>query len=327
MSVSVLNTDAGLEGKTITNLEDAQTVTGLKTFDRDPNPPFAVSANSDVVENLVAESVEGGTVDATTGDFSGNVTVGGTLGVTGIITGRDVTTITNTDTGAQNNWNPTGKVTGNTIIFWTGASSMALTGIAGGSDGDTITIFNNGTGQVTFEHGSSSSNAGNRFFNNATSAPTPISTRGWATYYYDGSINFWVLLGHEQGAWITPTFAAGDYTASAGTWTVDSGDVIECEYRLTGKTLNWTFFVNTTDVSTTPLTLKRIIPGGFTAAQACHLLTRVGDAGGSAVVGIAVITAGVATVDFYPTVTASTAWTATSGDNTFIIFSVVFEVT
>lgn len=59
MSISVLNTDAGLSGKTITNLEDAQTVTGLKTFDRDPNAPFAVSSGSAVVSNLDADKLDG----------------------------------------------------------------------------------------------------------------------------------------------------------------------------------------------------------------------------------------------------------------------------
>lgn len=59
MSITVLNTDAGLSGKTIVNTEDAQTVSGLKTFDRDPNPPFAVSSGSDVVANLDADKWDG----------------------------------------------------------------------------------------------------------------------------------------------------------------------------------------------------------------------------------------------------------------------------
>lgn len=41
------------------NLADAQTVTGLKTFDRDPSPPFAVSASSASVTNLDADLVDG----------------------------------------------------------------------------------------------------------------------------------------------------------------------------------------------------------------------------------------------------------------------------
>jgi hypothetical protein len=46
MSISVLNTDAGLSGKTLDTLENDQTITGQKTFDRDPSAPFVVTANS-----------------------------------------------------------------------------------------------------------------------------------------------------------------------------------------------------------------------------------------------------------------------------------------
>lgn len=59
MAISVLNTDAGLSGKTIQNLEDAQNVTGLKTFNRSPNAPFAVQAASAVVTNLDADKLDG----------------------------------------------------------------------------------------------------------------------------------------------------------------------------------------------------------------------------------------------------------------------------
>jgi hypothetical protein len=59
MSVSVTNTDAALQGNTLLIAESSQTVTGLKTFDRDPNAPFAVSAGSAVVANLDADKVDG----------------------------------------------------------------------------------------------------------------------------------------------------------------------------------------------------------------------------------------------------------------------------
>jgi hypothetical protein len=59
MSITVLNTDAGLSGKTIDTLEGDQTITGAKTFDRDPNPPFAVSSGSAVVPNLDADKLDG----------------------------------------------------------------------------------------------------------------------------------------------------------------------------------------------------------------------------------------------------------------------------
>lgn len=59
MSISILNTDAGLSGTTLINAESTQTITGAKTFDRDPSPPFAVSSGSAVVPNLDADKVDG----------------------------------------------------------------------------------------------------------------------------------------------------------------------------------------------------------------------------------------------------------------------------
>lgn len=55
----VLNTNANLESKTLLAAENADTITGLKTFDRDPSAPFAVTAASAVVPNLDADKVDG----------------------------------------------------------------------------------------------------------------------------------------------------------------------------------------------------------------------------------------------------------------------------
>jgi hypothetical protein len=59
MSVSVLNTNASLSGKTVTVNENADTITGLKTFDLDPSAPFAVTSGSAKVTNLDADKVDG----------------------------------------------------------------------------------------------------------------------------------------------------------------------------------------------------------------------------------------------------------------------------
>src|SRR3990167_7040004 len=59
MSVSVLNSDAGLSGKTLVALEVAGTITALHTYDRDPSAPFAVTASSAVVTNLDADKLDG----------------------------------------------------------------------------------------------------------------------------------------------------------------------------------------------------------------------------------------------------------------------------
>lgn len=59
MSIQVANTSSNLTGKTVMAAENAETVTGLKTFDRDPSAPFAVTASSAVVPNLDADKLDG----------------------------------------------------------------------------------------------------------------------------------------------------------------------------------------------------------------------------------------------------------------------------
>jgi hypothetical protein len=72
-----------------------------------------------------------------------------------------------------------------------------------------------------------------------------------------------------QGEWTTPTFAAGNFTASGSmTWTVGSGDVATFAYTLIGKTMLVMISLNTTTVGgTLSTTLNIAIPGGFTAAK------------------------------------------------------------
>src|SRR5204863_6295630 len=118
------------------------------------------------------------------------------------------------------------------------ASLLTLDGIAGGVDGQQVTILASNA-QVTLPHYSGSTNI-NRFWNTATSAPTSIlgTLTGKAIYQYDAT-GYWWLVAHEQGAWVTAPFVASDYTGNGSmTWTVEAGDQF-CPpvYRLNGKTL------------------------------------------------------------------------------------------
>lgn len=70
------------------------------------------------------------------------------------------------------------------------------------------------------------------------------------------------------GEWIDVAYASGNFTASAGSWTVGSGDQTLYRYTLVGKTMQLAFSILTSTVSATPAELRIAIPGGFTAAQA-----------------------------------------------------------
>jgi hypothetical protein len=69
--------------------------------------------------------------------------------------------------------------------------------------------------------------------------------------------------------WITPTFAAGNFTANGSmTWTVESGDVTTYAYRIDGKMMTVLVTIATTTVGGTPNTQLRIaVPAGRTSAK------------------------------------------------------------
>lgn len=127
------------------------------------------------------------------------------------------------------------------------------------------------------------------------------------------------------GEWIAVTYAAGNFTASTGTWTVDAGDQITYAYTLIGKTMHLAFYIDTTDVSAAAAHLRLAIPGGFTAARQIHQPFQAIDAAGAAVTGLARVVAAGTFVELYSTMNAG-AWTITAADNTAVRGMLTFEV-
>jgi hypothetical protein len=85
---------------------------------------------------------------------------------------------------------------------------------------------------------------------------------------YDATTQRWRVVEHEQGAWITPAFSAGNFTASGSmTWTVESGDVTAFRYWLKGKTLTVVYVLTgTTTGGIASISLLITIPNGFLSA-------------------------------------------------------------
>ena len=59
--IEVTNTDADLSGNTLVTEENAYTITGLHTFSRSTNAPFAVVSGAALVANLDADKLDGQT--------------------------------------------------------------------------------------------------------------------------------------------------------------------------------------------------------------------------------------------------------------------------
>lgn len=158
--------------------------------------------------------------------------------------------------------------TGPLVIFANNATILTLQGIAAGLDGQKLSIFSIGAGQVDFVHQSGSATAANRLVNFATSGNTSLAPGvGGASFIYDATASRWRLVEHEQGDWITPAFSAGNYTASASTWTVTTGEVTDYKYYLRGRALSFLVNVALSSVGGGGLELRVAIPGGFTAAM------------------------------------------------------------
>lgn len=154
--------------------------------------------------------------------------------------------LTNSDTGTQNNWNP--GISFNTLIEWSGASDITITGLSGGFTGRSFILKNTGTKVAYFSHNNGSSSASNRFKNLVTSSTTAVAAGGYIYYVNDGTD--WKLVDHDQGDYITPTFSAGDFTFSGDrTWTVDAGDVTTQAWKLTGRSLHYIWKIASSTIS------------------------------------------------------------------------------
>lgn len=182
-----------------------------------------------------------------------------TITTTGAINDLDITT------GAS-----TGNIVAASVLRMNNASLATLQGLQGGRAGQQIIILNVGSSLVLLAHQNAGSIASNRLNNLATSAATPLAAGGSAVYEYDATSSFWRLIAHDQGAWITPTFAAGNYTANgAMTWTLQSTDVGTMMYKLYGNTMVVLFSLNTTTVGGTvnnTLLIGNANYGGFSCA-------------------------------------------------------------
>lgn len=196
---------------------------------------------------------------------------GGTANTTTFLRGDstwqpDWQPFTITTTGTLNDWAP--GVVGNLLLRVNNAATLTITGVTAGYAGQLLLIEPVGAANVFTKHQNAGSAAANRFQNQATIGDTPLSTGGSALYSYDATLGAWRLIAHEQGAWITETFSAGNYTNNNATaWTLTAGDELQRAYLLRGHTLQVTLQIATSTVGSGATSLRVAIPNGFQAMK------------------------------------------------------------
>lgn len=304
---TIANNAADMSGHIVMVADSAtgRTVSNLFTFNRTgTNAPFAVgNVGAVTVTNLDADKLDG--LDSTRFTWAEQTT---------------------TATGAQNNFAITSGQ--NTILYANNAAAVTFTGFTAGTAGQHLKIISVGAGQVNITPQSASSTAALRVINFATVSDTPLAAgSGTAEYVYDSGTARWRLVFHEQGAWITPTYAAGNYTGVAGTWTVDAGDVRQQRYRLSGRSLTVSWALTTTSVTaaTTTLQIGNGGYGSFTAAGSQFLNVILYDDNG---VGLTPTYGQIGSVSTTTniSVTKLTGTFAASANNTQTFGQITFEV-
>lgn len=172
-------------------------------------------------------------------------------------------------------------------LYCNNATLLTIQGMTAGVEGQRVFIVSTGAGQVDIANQNATATEANRIICGVTGTISLAAGSGRCALEYDATASRWRVIQHEQGAWISPTFSAGNYTGNgAMTWTVASGDVITCAYYLDGRQLRVAFYLGSTDVGGTPNTALQIaIPGGFTAQSAALNAMVHNDAGAGNTLG------------------------------------------
>jgi hypothetical protein len=113
-------------------------------------------------------------------DGSGNASIANAVSVPGDISPTSLS-------ADQNNYAPAGFATAS-VLRLTSSSAVNITGLAGGSDGRTITIFNIGSSNIVLKNQSTSSTDLNRF---AINADFTLGADQSATLIYDSTSQRW----------------------------------------------------------------------------------------------------------------------------------------
>lgn len=127
----------------------------------------------------------------------------------------------------------------------------------------------------------------------------------------------------KLGEWTAVAYNAANFTASSGTWTVDSGDQVTYAYAIVGKAITVSFTIVGTDVSATPAELRIAIPGGFTAARRMDSAVWLVNAG-TREVGQAIVDAAGTYIRFLRS--AAGNFSTTAADDTTVAGQITFEV-
>jgi hypothetical protein len=161
------------------------------------------------------------------------------------------------------------------------------------------------------------------YVDNGTSASYQVWVNTYNLLGLIGTAQTLMVSAAASGAWANKAFDALDFTASAGNWTLTSGDQITFASTLVEDTMALSLDLQTTTVTATPSSLKVKIPGGYKASLPSAIVCVLVD-NGTRVTGIMSVAAGSADITIKRFDNANFA---TSTNNTSVTGSFTFPIT
>lgn len=274
-----------------------------------------------------------GNVTAVDGTFSGDVTVSDRFTHEGLLD-QNATTDVSVSTSATT-WGNGGELSSTVNLRVTSAGGLGpqLNGVLEPATspsapfGTVYRVFNASGVAFTVRHESALASATTARLLCPGNVDYTCPINGSFALIYDGDSSRWRLFAGDpaDGLWTTVAHSAGDYTASAGNWTVDaSPDHVSVAYRLIRKSMLVSFTIANTDVSATPTQLRIAIPGGLTANRRVDAVCTIVDAGATSEQGQCYVAASGTTINIEKN--GAAAFTTTAADNTNVTGQIEFEV-
>lgn len=237
--------------------------------------------------------------------------------LTDIEDGITPNTSTITTTGTQTALAlPTGDA--DLVIFANNASLLTLQGLAAGADGQRLTMFSIGAGQVDLAHQNGSATATDRIITMPSATISLAAGAGRAELIYDATTGRWRVVEHDQGAWI-------DYYASSTItgWSSLTSGRRQIYYKLRNRTVEVLVHLEgTSNATTVSLTIPFAI-GGSTYPFYAGAMGYTYDSGATTTPGHYEILGGASTISCYKDSAAGT-WTA-SGTK-IVNFNFVYHI-
>jgi hypothetical protein len=179
---------------------------------------------------------------------------------------------------------------------------------------------------VQLTHQDAGSSAANRIICESANGQI-LGPGGRGVAVYDDTTDRWRFTVIDPGAWISVAHGSLTFSASAGTWTVDSGDLQYFMYQQRGTTLAVRFSILNSSTSAgmgTDLIVS--LPAGFTAVAATAFMMGVNRHSNNGTVGLGLTFVNTAGTTILSRIASEGNWASSVTNNTSLTAAIEIPI-